>query len=323
MTHSAPGIDAIRAARATLGDAIIRTPVVRCAGLEDRLGNACRVYGKLEFLQRTGTFKARGALVTLNGLTPDQRAAGVTAVSAGNHAIATAFAAQMTGTHAKVVMIASANPWRLEAARRYGAEVVVAGDAHEAFERAEQIQQQEGRYFVHPFEGPTVALGTGTLGLEICEQVPEFDQVIIPIGGGGLIAGASNAIRQLRPQSTIIGVEPEGADTMHRSFESGQPEAVDKVRTIADSLGAPYSLPYSFELTRANVDQLVQVTDDALRAAMRELFSLMKLAVEPACAAATAALLGPLREAAAGRTVVIVFCGSNIDWATWEALSEP
>ena len=264
MTHSAPEIDEIAAVRSSLGDDIVRTPVVRCAGLEDLVGAGTRIYGKLEFLQRTGTFKARGALVTLRSLSPEQRAAGVTAVSAGNHAIATAFAAKMTGTSARVVMIESANPYRIEACRAYGAEVEIAGDAHEAFARAERIQQDEGRFLVHPFEGRSVALGTGTLGLEICQQVDAFDAVIVPVGGGGLIAGVSNAIRQTCPDSTVIGVEPEGADTMYRSFESGKPERVDKVRTIADSLGAPYALPYSFSLARDNVDRIVRVTDDAL-----------------------------------------------------------
>jgi len=321
MTHSAPGIDEIAAARRRLGTDIVRTPVVRCAGLEDLIGAGTRIYGKLEFLQRTGTFKARGALVTLRSLSPEQRTAGVTAVSAGNHAIATAFAAKMTGTSARVVMIESANPYRIEACRAYGAEVEMAGDAHEAFERAERIQREEGRYLVHPFEGETVVLGTGTLGLEICEQVDSFDGVIVPVGGGGLIAGVSNAIRQCRPNSTIVGVEPEGADTMQRSFESGQPERIDKVRTIADSLGAPYALPYSFALTRDNVNRIVRVSDDSLSAAMRSLFERMKLAVEPACAAATAALIGPLQSDFAGKTVVLVFCGSNIDWTTWQRLA--
>ena len=322
MTTGAPHIDEISAARDRLGDAIVRTPVMRCAGLEDLLDNGTRVYGKLEFLQRTGTFKARGALVTLASLSDAQREAGVTAVSAGNHAIATAYAARVAGAHAKVVMMASANPYRVDACRALGAEVVIAGDAHEAFERAEAIQRDEGRYLVHPFEGWPVALGTGTLGLEIAEDVADLDAVIIPVGGGGLIAGAANALKQARPDCTVYGVEPEGADSMHRSFESGRPERIDAVRTMADSLGAPYALPYSFELARQNVDHLAMVSDTELATTMRVLFHHMKLAVEPACAAAAASLLGPLRDTLAGRSVVLVFCGSNIDWATWQRCAD-
>lgn len=318
MQAPAPDIEAIRALRDALAEATIRTPVLRCAALEALLGGGTRVIAKLEFLQRTGTFKARGALATLRSLGPDELAAGVTAVSAGNHAIATAFAAREMGTTAKVVMISAANPLRVEACKSYGAEVVLADDVHAAFAVAERIRQEEGRYFVHPFEGPGVALGTGTLGLEICEQVEQFDALVVPIGGGGLIGGVSNAVKQLRPGCEIIGVEPEGADTMHRSRAAGEPCAIDKVTTIADSLGAPFAMPYSFELTERNVDRLVLINDEQLRRTMGFLFRAMKFAVEPACAASTAALLWPLRESLRGKTVVLIMCGSNIDWDTFE-----
>lgn len=317
MPVSGPSIDEIRLLRSSLGDDIYRTPVLRCAGIEDYLGNAARIFAKLEFLQRTGTFKARGALAALRSLSPEQRAAGVTAVSAGNHAIATAFAAAVTGTSAKVVMLASANPMRMDMCRSFGAELVLADDVHSAFEIAEQIERSEGRFFVHPFEGPEIAAGTGTVGLEICEQNHEFDTVIVPIGGGGLIGGMANAIKQLRSDVEVIGVEPVGADSMSRSLTAGEPQAIDKVRTIADSLGAPFALPYSFELCRANVDRIVLIDDDQLREAMGFLFSFMKIAVEPACAASTAALLGPLRNDIQGRSIVLTMCGSNIDWSTF------
>jgi len=291
--------------------------MARCAGIEDRLGNGTQVLAKLEFLQRTGTFKARGALAALQSLSADEHRLGVTAVSAGNHAIATAFAAQATGTTAKVVMIRSANPSRIAACQSYGAEIVLADDVHQAFAIAQDIEAREGRFFVHPFEGVSVALGTGTLALEICEQVDAFDAIIVPVGGGGLIGGVSNAVKQLRPDVEVIGVEPQGADSMHRSFASGEPESIEKVTTIADSLGAPFAMPYSFELARQNVDRLVMVDDRQIRNAMGILFNSMRLAVEPACAAGTAALLGPLRESLRDKRVVLVMCGSNIDWATF------
>ncbi len=321
MTHIAPEIDAIRRLRADLGDTIVRTPVVRCAGLEEILENGTTVYGKLEFLQRTGTFKARAALATLKGLGDAQRARGVTAVSAGNHAIATAFAARTAGTSAKVVMIATANPVRIEACRVFGAEIVMAEDAHSAFELAKRIEDEEGRYLVHPFEGPAVAAGTGTLGLEICEQCPEFDTVVVAVGGGGLIGGLASAVKALRPDCTVIGVEATGADSMHKSFEAGEPVAIDTVDTIADSLGAPFAMPYSYALCRANVDRLTKVDDLAMRESMGTLFKRMKIAVEPACAATTAALLGPLRDSLRGKRVMLVFCGSNMDWRGFAGLA--
>jgi threonine dehydratase len=304
----APGIAAIRSLRDDLGEQILRTPVLRCAAIEGLTGGEISVYGKLEFLQRTGTFKARGALASIAGIPADQRSVGVTAVSAGNHAIATAFAAREFGVGAKIVMISSASPVRVAACRDYGAEVVLVEDVHEAFAVAQQIQEEEGRFF-----------GTGTVGLEICEQLGAFDALLVPVGGGGLIAGVANAVKQLRPDVQIIGVEPDGADSMHRSFAAGSPQSIDKVNTIADSLGAPFALPYSFSLCKDNVDELVRVDDRQLKRAMAVLFESMHIAVEPACAASTAALLGPLRQSMAGKTVVLVFCGSNIDWETFAA----
>jgi len=309
-------IQAVRALRERLSQWLLETPVLRCAALEEAA--QAEVFAKLEFLQRTSTFKPRGALAVLLGLSEEQRARGVTAVSAGNHAIATAFAARETGTSARVVMLASASPLRVARCREYGAEVVLADDVHSAFEMAAEIREREGRYLVHPFEGPQTSLGTATLGLEICEQLGEFDDVIVPVGGGGLCSGVAAAVRQLRPSVRVYGVEPIGADSMFRSFASGSPERLDRVDTIADSLGAPYALPYSFSLCRRYVEEIVRVSDDDLRASMRRLFLDMKVAVEPACAASTAALLGPLRERLAGRRVVLVFCGSNIDWDRFE-----
>ena len=318
MTAIGPDIADIGALRAQLDDKTVLTPLIRCPAIEDAIGNDTRVFAKLEFLQRTGTFKARGALATLYTLSAEQLAAGVTAVSAGNHAIATAYAAQALGTNAKVVMLRAANPSRVEACRSYGADVIFADTVHQAFEMAERIQDEEGRYLVHPFEGPAVAKGTGIVGLEICEQCDDFDTIIVPVGGGGLIAGIANAVKRLRPYCEVVGVEPEGADTMHRSLAKGEPAAIDAVRTIADSLGAPFALPYSFGLCQMHVDRLAMVSDLQLRKSMGFLFRAMKIAVEPACAASTAALLGPLRRDLAGKRVVLVMCGSNIDWATFE-----
>jgi len=312
-----PRIDAVRVLHERLQEWLIRTPVLRCRSLEDYVGEVFEIHAKLEFLQRTGTFKPRGALSVMLGLDSQQKEAGVTAVSAGNHAIATAFAARAVGTSAKVVMVMNANPLRVERCRDFGAEVVLADDVHSAFDVAEEIQNKEGRFFVHPFEGSDVVLGTATVGLEICEQVPDLDAIIVPIGGGGLCAGISSAVKQLKPRCEVIGVEPVGADSMHRSFASGKPEPIEKVATIADSLGAPFALPISYELCKENVDELVLVSDDELKETMGLLFRELKIAVEPACAASTAALIGPLSGRFSGKKVVTVMCGSNIDWQTF------
>ena len=196
-------------------------------------------------------------------------------------------------------------------------EVVMVDDVHSAFALAESIRQNEGRFFVHPYEGPQTFLGTATIGLELCEQLTEFEALVVPIGGGGLCAGIASAVKQMRPDCKIFGVEPAGADSMHRSFASGQPEKLQQVDTIADSLGAPFALPLSFGLCKQNVDELVMVDDNELRSAMGFLFRTMKLAVEPACVASTAALLGPLAGELRGAKVALIMCGSNIDWQTF------
>jgi len=316
-----PSIEAIRATRSLLGDHVLTTPVRAWRGddLERIVGGTTRVILKEELFQRTGSFKPRGALAVMLDLPPDVLRRGVTAVSAGNHAMAVAYAARVLKTTAKVVMPSSASPFRVQGCRDLGAEVELVEDVHRAFARVKEIEGSEGRSFVHPFEGPKTALGTATLGLEICDQVPDVDAVIVPIGGGGLCAGVAAAVKLLCPQARVVGVEPAGADTMHRSFAAGSPQAIDKVRTIADSLGAPHAEPYSFELCRRFVDELVLVDDGALRSAMLLLFRSAKLAVEPAGAAATAALCGPLRETLRGRTVVPIVCGANIDAVTFSA----
>jgi len=311
-------LDEIRLAAGQLADHVVRTPVHRLQSpeVERALGASTETWLKLELFQRTGTFKARGALLNVLALSADARKQGVTAVSAGNHAAAVAFAAATAGVSAKVVMFASANPLRVELCRSFGAEVVFAENAHAGFELAARLAQQEGRTLIHPFEGRTTALGTATVGLELCEQIPGLDAVIVPIGGGGLCAGIASAVKLLAPRCQVFGVEPEGADSMHRSFAAGEPQSIERVATIADSLGAPYALPISFELCRRNVDGLVRISDAEMRAAMRFLLRNAKLAVEPAGAAATAALLGPLKERLRDRRVGLIVCGSNIDAAS-------
>ncbi len=314
-----PTAEQIAAARVQLNNLIIETPVHRWRGPEiaAAAGATTEVILKLELLQYTGSFKPRGALTNILNLSREALDRGVTAVSAGNHAIAVAYAAKSLGATAKVVMMKNANPFRVERCRSYGAEVVLTEDVHSAFDTVRRIEAEEGRALVHPFEGELTILGTATLGMEWCRQAPDLDAIIVPIGGGGLAAGIACAVKQLRPDCQVFGVEPEGADSMHRSFAAGSPQSIEKVGTIADSLGAPFALPYSFGLCRRFLDGLVKVDDDSLRRAMSRLFREMKLAVEPAGAAATAALCGPLRDQLAGRRVGVLVSGSNIDTATF------
>lgn len=311
-----PSLAEIEAAARALEGLTVTTPILEFDGgrLDPGLAGT-EVVLKLELFQHTGSFKPRGALTVMLGLEPDQLARGVTAVSAGNHAIATAYAAQRLRSTAKVVMMMNASPVRIARSEKHGAEVLLAPDVHAAFALVQRIAEEEGRHLVHPFEGPRTALGTATLGRELLLQAGRLDAVLIPIGGGGLAAGMAAAIKQLQPDCRIFGLEPEGADSMHRSFRAGSPQRIERVATIADSLGAPFALPWSYGLCRQFVDELVLLTDDQMRTAMRLLYDELKLACEPAGAAATAALVGPLRERLRGRRVGVIVCGSNIDMA--------
>ena len=304
----------IRAARSLLGGRILTTPVLPLAGpaVEAALAAGTRALLKLELFQHTGSFKARGALVNALSLSETERARGICAISAGNHAIAAAYAARAVGASAKIVMKEGANAFRVAECRRYGGEILFEADFHAAFRRVEEIRATEGRTLIHPFEGLRTALGTATLGLEFIEQAPDLDAVIVPVGGGGLAAGLATAIRLVKPDCRVFGVEPFGADTMYRSFAAGSPQGIDRIDTIADSLGAPYALPISYALCRASLEEIVRIEDAEMVAAMRFLAAHARLAVEPAGAAATAALLGPLKDRLAGRRVGLVVCGSNI-----------
>jgi threonine dehydratase len=250
-------------------------------------------------------------------LAPEQKARGITAVSAGNHAIAAAFAAKAVGAPARIIVLKSANPLRLAMARDLGAEIIIAENGPDGFAIADRLVKEEGLTFIHPFDGPNVARGTGTLGAEIADDLPELDAVVVAVGGGGLASGMARAIKLLQPACKVYGVEPVGAPSMRRSFNEGAPVKLDRIDTIADSLAPPMSLPYSFELARAHMDDIVLVDDDAMCAALVLLQAEAKLAVEPAAAAATAAAMGPLRERLAGCRVCFVICGANIDAETY------
>ncbi|MCU0863924.1 MAG: threonine/serine dehydratase [Planctomycetes bacterium] len=309
-----PSPAAIQQARTRLGKLVRETPSWQWQGhrIDARKPPGSTLWLKLEVLQHTGSFKVRGALLAMLQLDADQRARGVTAVSGGNHAMAVAHAARALGTHAKVVMPATADPARIAACRELGAEVVLEPDIATAFATVQRIEAEERRAFVHPFEGEAMALGSGTLAMELLRQTGQLDALIVAIGGGGLAGGVACAVKQLQPRCRVIGVEPRGADSMHRSFAAGSPQRIERVATIADSLGAPMAMPYSYALCRRFVDELVLVGDDELCRAMWLLFADAKLAVEPAGAASVAAML-QLGDRLAGKRVGMILCGANVD----------
>ena len=319
---SAPTIAKIEATRKSIAPYVIETPTLPyygCEGLR-RLGDGTEVWLKLELLQRTGSFKPRGAVNVMLNLSAEERARGITSLSSGNHAIATAYAAQVLGVSAKVVMPRSANPFRIELCRSFGAEIVFADTLGDLFRFVERLQVEEGRVQVHPFEGPHTFEGTATVGWEICRDAPDLDAVIVPVGGGGLIAGIASAVKQLRPACQVFGVEPVGAQGMTLSLAAGKALPEVPVKTIADSLGPPFHTPGAFSLVRRFVDAVVTVEDQELIETMALMFGDLKLVVEPAGAAALAALLGPLKARLAGKRVGLVVCGANIDRESYSRL---
>ena len=320
-TFNPPTLDEIHATAARIAPYIRHTPVVRWNDdrISSTLGEDARVDLKLELLQRTGTFKARGFNNVL-ALDHDQRRRGITAISAGNHAIAAAYAAHAVGTTAKVVMLATANPARVAAARAFGAEVLMAEDGPTGFAMVDEIAAGEGRTLVHPFEGPRVTEGTATCGLELHEAIDDLDAIVVAIGAGGLCSGLGTVTRLLKPACKIYGVEPTGAPVMSRSLAAGSAQSVEHLDTIADSLAPPMTTPYCFAMCQRALEEVVLVSDDEMAAAAALLFDHMNLAVEPAGAAATAAAFGPLRQRLAGKRSAIVICGSNIDAAGFAAL---
>jgi len=316
-----PSLTEIHATARRLHGNVLHTPVWRWqTGIIEQHCPDTEVWLKLELFQKTGTFKLRGALNCIAALDEAARQRGVVAVSAGNHAMAAAYTARLAGCSAKVVMPAHANPARVAACREYGAEVVLKPDMHQAFAHGDLIVREEGRTMLHPYDGPLTAQGTGTIGLELMAQVPGLDAVVVPVGGGGLCAGIAAAVRQINPDCAVYGVEPYGADALYRSMAAGAPATLAHIDTVADSLGAPYAMEYSFNVCRRFVSEVVRISDDEICLAMLHLFRDAKLVAEPAAAVATAALLGPLRERLHGKRVALLVCGSNIDPARFAEL---
>jgi len=280
--------------------------------LSRRLG--ARVFLKAENLQKTGSFKPRGATNAVRLLGPEARARGIVTFSAGNHAQAVAYAAAPEGLRCVVVMPAQAVESKVAACRELGAEVVLHGTPREAFARFEELQQRDGLIPVHPFDDPNVIAGAGTVGLEIAEDVPDASLVVVAIGGGGLISGVATALRGLESRARIVGVEPEGSNAMRAALDAGRPVPLERIDSIADGLGAPAVSARTLDLTRRLVDDVVTVPDSDIVAALRLLLERVKLLVEPAGATGLAALLGGRLSPGEG-DVVILLSGGNAELA--------
>jgi threonine dehydratase len=306
MSTDSPSFEAITRAEALLRRHFPATPFVEARRLSGRLGISIGL--KLDAFTPIRTFKLRGALTKMQGLEERDRPGGAITASAGNHGLAVARAARIYGRRALIVVPAGANPQKIEAIAAEGAELVQHGaDYQSAFERSLQIAEERAWNHVHAYDDPEVIAGQGTLGVEL----PECDAFLCGIGGGGLIAGVSLALRARFDKAVrIVGVQPEGADSMVRSLEAGRPVAIERVSTIADGLGARRPGELTFELVRQHVDEVVRVSDDDLRKAMRILFEEERIIAEPAGVAGLAALLR-YPDRVHGR-VTVAITGANL-----------
>jgi threonine dehydratase len=311
--------DVARATRA-VGGRLHRTPSLGSRTLGESFGG--RAVLKAELFQRTGSFKPRGILAKIASLSPGERDRGVITISAGNAAAAVAFGAAAEGIDALVVMASGASPAKVAATRGYGATVdLEAATLPEAYERMNALRAESGRTLVHPFDDEVVVAGHASLGLEIVEQTPDVDVVVIPVGGGGLVSGVALGVKQARPETRIVAVEPVASNALQLGLEAGRPVPIDPV-SVADGLNAPFAGEICIAVCRELVDEAITVTEAEIGAGFRFLYGRAKLAVEPAGAVSTAALLAGRVPGVEGKTVVAVVSGGNVAPETASAILE-
>ncbi len=307
-------LQAIQQAAARLEGVVRRTPVLHSHRLSERLG--CEVYLKLENLQITGAFKLRGAVNCIAQLSAEERRRGVITASAGNHAQGVAAAAQAAGIRATIVMPEPTPVLKVEATASYGAEIILHGaDFDQAQEEALRLSRDRGMVFVHPFDDDRVIAGQGTIGLEILDQLPEVDCLLVPVGGGGLISGIATAVRALRPEVTLIGVQAENAPALYLSCQVEELTRAEVVGTLAEGIAVGQPCARTFAIIRRHVERIVTVGERAIARAILELLEHHKLVAEGAGATPVAAL-ETLGEAWRGRTLCLVISGGNVDVTT-------
>jgi threonine dehydratase len=304
---------AINEARGIIRSKLHRTPIVSASALGELSGT--QLYLKCEMLQKTGSFKPRGALNKLAHLSREEKARGLISASAGNHAQGVAYAARSENIRATIVMPADAPQAKINAVRAYGGQVILDGTVNTMFEKAEELRQQFHLTWLHPFDDPYVVAGQATIGMEILEDLPDIDYVFVPIGGGGLIGGIATALKLNKPSVKVIGVESVAGAAMKASREAGHLVRVVCGETIAGGIICPRIGDIPWALAQQYVDDLVTVNDDEIKFAIRLLLERCKLLVEGAGAAATAAILARKYPLPTNARVVSLLSGGNVDLA--------
>lgn len=300
----------IKTAQERISGHIHYTPINSSVKLSEQFG--VDLHFKCENFQKTGSFKVRGVLNKLQELTKEEHQNGLVSISAGNHAQAMAWAAAKSGIGCTIVMPETASKTKIKATQDYGADVLLPGDVNAAFAKMLEIESEEGKTLIHPFEDPMIIAGHGTVGLEVLEQLNNIDAVVIGVGGGALSSGIAIAVKEQNPNIKIYGVEPEGANAMQQSLKAGKPVRLEKVGSIADGLAPPMAGEVPLGILQKYMDDLVTVSEDEIRRAMYYLLTRTKLLVEPAGAAATAAIITQ-KLPVKGKRVVSILSGGNVD----------
>lgn len=299
----------IKTAQARIAPYVVRTPLLRMQNLDRFLG--CQVYAKAECMQNTGSFKLRGAMNKILSLTPEEVGRGIVAASSGNHGKAVAYAAKLLGTTAAIVMPNTAPSIKVEAIRALGAEVVQC-DASQRFLLAEELCQKRGCTMVPPFDDDEVMAGQGTTGLEIMDQCPDLDYVIVPTSGGGLIGGVSTAVKSIRPETKVIGAEPAALPRYSTSLAAGEPVTVPQQRTLADALVSQRPGLKNFPIVQAHTDGFIPVSDEFLLKGMKLLLTEGKLLAEPSSCIGLGALLQGSLSVKANDKVCLIISGGSV-----------
>ncbi len=316
-----PSLTDVKRAREVIRGHVHRTPLLTSRALSERIG--ATAYLKAESLQRTGSFKVRGAVNAIALLSREQRANGIVTMSAGNAAQAIAFAGRAVGAAVTVAMPATAPRTKVDATRSYGGQIRFGRDTIELMPIVRELQDSANMYFLHPFDDDAMIAGHGTLALEVLDDLPEADLFVVPVGGGGLIAGIALAVSELRPQARVIGVEPGGAAGMRLALDAGHPVPLPAIRTVADALAAPFAGERTLGIVRDRVADVVSIDDADIIEGVRFLAARARLFVEPGGAAAVGALLAGRVVPRPGERIVAIISGGNVDLARAAEFFDP
>ena len=306
-----PSLDNFNSVLKRISPYINKTPIISSSSLNDMFD--IDIFFKLELMQKTGSFKSRGAINKVLQLSEEERSRGVVAISAGNHAQATSWACSQFGIKSKIIMPHTASQSKIDATESYGGEVILTKE--KMMDTCQKLIDEENLSFVHPFDDPDILMGQGTVALEVINEIKNLDYAFVSIGGGGLIAGMACVLKQINPKIKIIGVEPINSNVMTNSIKSGKPEIFDTInnKTIADTLAAPFAGKITFEYVKEYVDDIINVSEDEMIESLRMMIERLKIVPEPSASACFVPIVFNKLNVPSKSKCLVVVCGGNID----------